>query len=247
MAKQTIQTESSIVYVIKNPNFKVSVISLDLDDTLWPVGPIIVAAEDNFYRHVQRKYPRVSDAHDSEQLRDKRISYMQARPLLHHDLTELRVRFIDDLLREHGYEPDHERQLMNRFKEDRNKVSFYPGTLAALERLAAKYTLVACTNGNADVFKTEAGQFFSHSISSEDAGVSKPNKQIFDIVCNKMQCRAPDVLHIGDNPQTDTLGALHAGMHSIWFNQEKREWPHAQMPHATISHLDELDSLLHNH
>ncbi|MGB0867760.1 MAG: HAD family hydrolase [Granulosicoccaceae bacterium] len=230
--------------VIKKPSYNISVISFDLDDTLWPVAPIITAAENNFYRQIQDKYPRISNSLSNEQLRDKRIEYMRTRPHLHHDLSTLRTHFIDELLREHNYEADHERQLMRQFKEHRNKVSFYPGTLEALERLAAKYTLVACTNGNADVFKTQAGQFFSHSISSEKVGVAKPDKRIFASLCSALGCRAPDVLHIGDNPQTDALGALHAGMHSIWFNQHNADWPHPQRPHATITHLDELADLL---
>lgn len=232
------------MHLIKNPSFRVTVISLDLDDTLWPVEPIIVAAEDNFYRQIQRQFPRISDALPNEQLRTKRIQYMQARPELHHDLSTLRTHFIDELLQEHDYAPDSERLLMQQFKQDRNKVDFYPGTLEALRKLAQKYTLVACTNGNADVFKTEAGQYFRHAISSEHVGVAKPDKRIFDLVCQKVGCRAPDVLHIGDNPQTDALGALHAGMHSIWFNREQQQWPHPQQPHATIKHLDELHELL---
>lgn len=232
------------MYLIKNPSFQVSVISLDLDDTLWPVEPIIIAAEDNFYGQIQRQYSRISEALSGDKLRKKRIAYMQSRTELHHDLSTLRAQFIDELLQEFDYPPDSEGLLMRRFKQDRNKVDFYPGTLEALNKLAQKYTLVACTNGNADVFQTDAGQYFQHAVSSEEVGVAKPDKQIFDLLCQKLQCRAPDVLHIGDNPQTDTLGALHAGMHSIWFNREQRQWPHPQKPHATIEHLDELHDLL---
>ncbi len=232
------------MHLIKKPNFKVTVISFDLDDTLWPVAPIIIAAENNFYAKMQRLYPRISDALDSEQLRDQRIAYMQKRTELHHDLSTLRAQFIDSLLQEYDYPPDNEQALMREFKEDRNKVDFYPGTLEALKKLAENYTLVACTNGNADVFKTQAGEFFSHSISSENVGFAKPDKRIFQLLCKELNCRAPEVLHIGDNPQTDALGALHAGMHSVWFNRERIDWPHPQKPHATIEHLDELQPLL---
>lgn len=230
--------------VIKTPSYRVSIISLDLDDTLWPVAPIIVAAEENFYRQMQAQYPRVSAALSPTALRDRRIAYMRARPQLHHDLSTLRRNFIDELLAEHDYEADLDGELMRRFKRDRNRVDFYPGTLKALEKLAAKYTLVACTNGNADVFQTEAGPFFSRSISSEQVGAAKPDPRIFTALCRELDCRAPEVLHIGDNPQTDTLGALHAGMHSVWFNREGADWPHPQRPHASIAHLDDLWSLL---
>ncbi len=232
------------MHVIKNPNFEVSIISLDLDDTLWPVEPIIAAAEHNFYRQLQADYARITEAVDADQLRLQRMAYMRSRPHMHHDLTQLRIRFIDDLLLQHGYPVDSERRLMTQFQIDRNQVDFYPGTLEALEHLAKRYKLVACTNGNADVFKTAAAEFFSASISSENTGAAKPDKRIFDKLCQDMGCRAPDVLHLGDNPQTDTLGALHAGMHSVWFNRDQVQWPHPQQPHAAVASLDELINLL---
>lgn len=232
------------MYVIKKPTFNVSVISLDLDDTLWPVEPIIVAAEENFYRHLQADYPRIAEQNSFEALRQQRTQYMMSRPHLQHDLTALRTRFIDELLIEHGYEADTERHMLRLFQQDRNKVDFYPGTLEALAALAGTYKLVACTNGNADVFKTAAGEHFSASISSESTGAAKPDKRIFDQVCREMGCRAPEVLHLGDNPQTDALGALHAGMHSVWFNREQARWPHPQQPHATVSSLEQLIALL---
>jgi len=232
------------VYLIKTPSYRVKVVSLDLDDTLWPIEPIINTAEKHFYSFAQENLSRISDALTIEALREKRLAFMMARTELHHNMTALRQEYINALLSEYEYSASFVEEIMARFMVDRNRVDFYPETLDTLEKLAERYTLVACTNGNADIFETAAAPYFSHSISSEDIGVGKPDKRMFNAVCKAAACRAPEVVHIGDNPQTDVLGALHAGMHSVWFNPDQLDWPHPQKPHTTISKLDQLLPLL---
>jgi putative hydrolase of the HAD superfamily len=50
------------------------------------------------------------------------------------------------------------------------------------------------------------------------------------------------VLHIGDDPVADVIGATQAGMQAVWLNREAREWPTAlAAPVRTISTLAEID------
>jgi putative hydrolase of the HAD superfamily len=53
------------------------------------------------------------------------------------------------------------------------------------------------------------------------------------------------VLHIGDDAHLDGLGALRAGMQTVWLNREGADWPHPDTrPHAVVTSLHALMPLL---
>lgn len=47
------------------------------------------------------------------------------------------------------------------------------------------------------------------------------------------------VLHIGDDAALDVLGALQAGMQTVWLNRDGQPWAHGpqQRPHCTVADL----------
>ncbi len=52
---------------------------------------------------------------------------------------------------------------------------------------------------------------------------------------------AAEVLHVGDDPLADVVGARQAGMQAAWLNRGSRAWPVALAPPArTISTLAEI-------
>lgn len=57
-------------------------------------------------------------------------------------------------------------------------------------------------------------------VLSDDAGVNKPDCRIFDYAVNKVSGVASRSLIIGDNPETDIVGALGAGWHAMYFNRD---------------------------
>jgi len=52
------------------------------------------------------------------------------------------------------------------------------------------------------------------------------------------------VLHVGDDPKLDVWGGLNAGMQTVWVNRERKDWPHAYQPHASVRDLEQLCGLL---
>ena len=70
-------------------------------------------------------------------------------------------------------------------------------------------------------------QYFQSIILSEDAGVNKPAKEYFDYALEKTGAKRESTLMIGDNFQTDILGAKYAGLDVMWFN------PSPESKHAT--------------
>ena len=79
-------------------------ISLDLDDTLWAIWPVIERAEKALHDHICKAFPRIAEAQDAADLRLQRTEFYEQRPDLAHDLTELRRLSFELLLDRHGYD-----------------------------------------------------------------------------------------------------------------------------------------------
>jgi YjjG family noncanonical pyrimidine nucleotidase len=62
-------------------------------------------------------------------------------------------------------------------------------------------------------------------IASEDVGVSKPDRGIFDIALDRMGLTAQDVVMVGDSWANDVVGAFNAGIRAIWFNPDRKAAP----------------------
>ncbi len=95
-----------------------------------------------------------------------------------------------------------------------------------LKYLQSKYTMHLITNGFAEVqwIKIENSglkPFFEHIIVSEEVGTQKPSKEIFEIAMERAKTNAAESIMIGDNYNTDIVGARNAGMDQIFFNPKK--------------------------
>ena len=62
-------------------------------------------------------------------------------------------------------------------------------------------------------------------IASEDVGVSKPDRGIFDIALDRLGVAAGDAVMVGDSWANDVAGAVHAGIRAIWFNPDRKTAP----------------------
>jgi putative hydrolase of the HAD superfamily len=59
--------------------------------------------------------------------------------------------------------------------------------------------------------------YFSHLTFSDEAGIAKPHKQIFEYTLDKIGFDTRDSVHIGDSEYSDIVGAKEAGMKAILF------------------------------
>lgn len=104
------------------------------------------------------------------------------------------------------------------------------GTLDILEYLNPKYKLHIITNGFKEVqhkkMKTSGIlKYFDSITTSEDAGVQKPHRQIFEIALKNASALVTESIMIGDNLEADILGAQNFGMPAILYNYYKQEYP----------------------
>jgi putative hydrolase of the HAD superfamily len=64
------------------------------------------------------------------------------------------------------------------------------------------------------------GSMLDLVLTSAEAGRKKPHPAIFRSALDRLEVRAPEVLHVGDSWEEDTLGALAVGIRPIHLDRE---------------------------
>jgi putative hydrolase of the HAD superfamily len=220
-------------------------ITLDLDDTLWDVGPVIRRAESRLREWLAERYPRIVEIHQPEdivELRARVVAEFQDRS---HDLTFIRCEVLARMGVAAGYGDGFVDEAFAVFDRERNTIELFPEVRPALESLASRYTLVAVTNGNARLERIGIDHLFHDVVSARSAGAAKPARPIFDAAVSIGGAAAHETLHVGDHPEFDVEGARAAGLRTVWLNRNGHEWPGGlEPPDRTIANLRELDELL---
>src|ERR1700727_2360046 len=192
------------------------VLSFDLDDTLWPVQPVMLAAEAAMLAWLQERHPLVMHGHDREALRAMRVRIATQFPDRSHDMTFLRHRALAEMFAAAGYPASHADEAFEVFYAARNRVQLYDEVADSLERLSARYRLFAISNGNADLKRCGIAHWFEGHITAISAGAAKPDIRIFTRLLDAARVEAWQVLHVGDDPHLDVIGATNAGMQAAW-------------------------------
>lgn len=124
-----------------------------------------------------------------------------------------------------------------------------PGAVELLEYLTKRgYPLYILSNGFAEVQsrKLESGgiaYYFKRLILSDEIGVTKPDRRLFDYALQIVGAEASETLIVGDNYDADILGAMNAGWSAIYFNRDNLPVAGPQ-PHYVVTSLDEVQCIL---
>jgi len=128
-----------------------------------------------------------------------------------------------------------------------------PGVVAGAHELVdylktKGYRMHVCSNGFHEVQykKLQAcGLYnsFNTIILSEDAGANKPSQQFFDYAFQKSGAVKETTLMIGDNFNTDILGAKQAGLDTAYFNRYP-EYPATEPVTFEVTALQDLMDIL---
>ena len=81
-------------------------------------------------------------------------------------------------------------------------------------------------------------------IASEDVGVSKPDRGIFDIALDRLGAAADEAVMVGDSWANDVAGARHAGIRAIWFNPDRAPAPADPADVAEIHSLTPAEEIV---
>jgi putative hydrolase of the HAD superfamily len=224
------------------------------------VAPVIEAAERALFAWLETRHPQAVHGHSIESMRALRARIAEQFPERRHDLTFLRRRALAAQFSAAGFgaagagtagagtadadaggfEPLVD-EAFEVFLAERNRVELYADVMPSLARLRARYRLFALSNGNADLKRCGIGDFFDGHVTAIAAGAAKPDAQIFAQLERMAGVSAAEVLHVGDDPLADVVGATRAGMQAVWLNRDARPWPAQFSPPArTISTLAEI-------
>lgn len=224
-------------------------ITIDLDDTLWPIGPTIIRAERLAHEWLTQRAPDVACAWPVERLRALRLHLINTRADLCHDLLAVRRLALEAAFRESAASSDNSAPIITAaldvFMDARNQVDLYPEVVACLERLSRHYPILALTNGNANLARMGLDHLFQGTVSAHAHGTSKPHPALFHIACRTLACAPAEVVHLGDDVALDVRGARGAGLHAVWINRDSLPWP-GDDPPVTVPHLDAFEHWLQN-
>ena len=227
-------------------SFTVRAITLDLDDTIWPIAPAIDRAEAALDAWLLAHAPRAAVRWPLEARRGLRDAVDAEHPQFAHDFTRQRLITLERMLRESGEDVALVDSAFEAYFAARCEVEHYDDSLDALHRLAARVPLAALSNGNACLRRIGLMPLFRFQLGAREHGAAKPAASIFHAACAQLGCRPAQVLHVGDDIALDVIGAARAGLRTCWINRadgdgRARSWPrHDLQPDLTFPTLAAL-------
>jgi putative hydrolase of the HAD superfamily len=102
------------------------------------------------------------------------------------------------------------------------------GCIDTLEYLNKNYHLHIITNGFKEVQAIKIDgcglrDYFKNIIISEEHNLSKPEEKIFRLAETFADAKTEECVMIGDNFESDIVGALNAGWEAIYYTEQKPE------------------------
>jgi putative hydrolase of the HAD superfamily len=96
--------------------------------------------------------------------------------------------------------------------------------LSALERAQPSIALGVVTNGEGEPQRAKLaaiglGERFPVIVASGEAGVAKPEAEIFELACERLEVEPAQAAHVGDRLDLDAEGAAAAGLCGVWLDR----------------------------
>lgn len=201
-------------------------ICFDLDNTFWPIEPVIRAADQAVEQWLEAQYPTLAAVVSPDLLREARFNLARQHPDRAYDLTWLRIETLARCALGQGLPAAVGREGFEVFIAARHRVEFYPDVLPALDVLGQSFRLATLSNGNADIERIGAARHFEFSLNAGLIGYAKPDPRAFQKVLDLSGCQPTEVLYVGDDPDHDIAGPQKLGLRTAWMRRDPaRDWP----------------------
>lgn len=225
---------------------------VDIDDTLWWFTENSKLA----LRHTFDAFD-ISSVCTYERFKEVYLKKnLELWNLYHHGLIDKdflvneRFRFT---LKECGYKGDVEKMCHLLDEEYLRFLALQPTTIPGarqlLEYLVAKgYDVNTLSNGfqgtqQQKLISGGLSDLIHRNVLSDDCGITKPQRGIFDYALEQCGAEAATTVMIGDNPDADIKGAHDAGWRTIYFNIRGLD-PIEDTADAVVTSLDEILQIL---
>ena len=226
----------------------IKAVLFDLDDTLWPILPVIRHAETTLHSWLLEHAPVVAGEFSSARLRTMREALLLAEPHYHIDLWKLRHTVLSEAFRHCRTDLALVDHAMDVFSHARNAVTPFEDVVPGLQRLAKRHRLGSISNGQADLAQIGLAHHFSYSIAAHQSGCAKPDPAIFLGACEAMGVLPAETVYVGDDLRLDVEGAQKAGLRAVWMKRDgladDTQVPDHIVPDAVCGSLIELETWL---
>lgn len=222
----------------------IKAVLFDLDDTLWPIVPVIIRAETVLYEWLLTHAPAVTQRYSIDSLRARRGELMAANPRFRVDLWSLRHAALTEAFVAGGEDVAKVDLAMALFSQARNAVTPYDDVVPVLQRLTGQVAIGSISNGFADLATIGLAHHFGVSLAAHELGRAKPDPAIFLAACDALEVKPAEAVYAGDDPLLDVEGAQKAGLRAVWINRFARTLPAHIRPDATCTSLYELEQWL---
>jgi putative hydrolase of the HAD superfamily len=231
------------------PYTEIKAITLDLDDTLWPVLPTLINAENTLNDWLATHSPKTAELLATPARQTLAHQIATENPKQRHNVSWFRQELLRLAMAQAYEDPNKAMAAFEVFLEARQDVTCYDEVIETLNRWATRYPLVAITNGNADVERVGLGQFFKEAIYAHEQGFAKPDPRMFEQARSRLGIEAHEILHIGDDWHLDVVAARNAGMQTAWIkradvNHDKVP-PESDKEMHVFEDLAALDAFMH--
>jgi len=228
----------------------IKVLSFDLDDTLYNNKPIIKAAVSAQFDYI-KQISLIGDKwlqQGPNFWEQCRVATQQNIPGIEQNVTLLRqhaLKYAFKFLGLNEQESElHSNTAYQAFISTRSQVIVSPEVLTLLKSLSKKYTLIAITNGNVDISKFCLKDSFEFLLMAGFDGPQKPASDMFESAAQKLNVNLANILHIGDNLDSDIQGANNSGCMSCWLNEDPTKTSYQGLADIEISNILQLEMLL---
>ena len=226
---------------------------IDFDDTLYDThGNAIIALGELYeYLHLDQYFDDPKVFHDDYWNTNIRLWTQYAKGEIERDYLIVE-RFRHPLSLGKGLNPtvDYCRKASDKFLSlCSTKPGLVDGAQELMDHLRGKgYRMHMCSNGFHEVQYKKLHacglfDYFTTIILSEDAGANKPSAQFFEYAFKQSGASPSTTLMIGDNFNTDILGAKQAGLDTIFFNRFP-DYPAPEPVTHEVHHLRDIIKLL---
>lgn len=226
---------------------------IDYDDTLYDTyGNAVIALKEAFELfHLERYFPDPQVFYDEYWKTNIGLWTQYSKGEITRD-TLILERFRRPLSVGMGEDATKEKclEISDRFLDlCASKPGVVSGAHELMQYLQRRgYRMHMCSNGFHEVQykKLEASHmrnYFHTIILSEDAGANKPSRLFFDYAFKITGASPATTLMIGDNLQTDIMGAQGAGLDTIFYNRFP-EHEKSQIATYSVTRLKDIMQIL---